>query len=204
VFNHQIPWVEGNLNMTTLAPTIYIRTFPRAAGWLRDVTLIVLGASFVAGLAQIEIPLPFTPVPITGQTFGVLLVGAALGSKRGAAALITYLVLGTIGLPFFAGGASGLNILIGATGGYLIGFIIAAYVIGLLAERGLERNVRTSIIPFLVGTGIIYICGVAWLAVVLGSFTHALTAGLMPFLIGDTIKLFAAALMLPAAWKLVR
>jgi biotin transport system substrate-specific component len=204
VFNHQIPWVEGNLNMTTLAPTIYIRTFPRAAGWLRDVTLIVLGASFVAGLAQIEIPLPFTPVPITGQTFGVLLVGAALGSKRGAAALITYLVLGTIGLPFFAGGASGLNILIGATGGYLIGFIIAAYVIGLLAERGLERNVRTSIIPFLVGTGIIYICGVAWLTVVLGSFTHAPTVGLLPFLIGDMIKLFAAALMLPAAWKLVR
>jgi biotin transport system substrate-specific component len=113
-------------------------------------------------------------------------------------------MLGTTGLPFFAGGAHGLNILIGATGGYLIGFIIAAYVIGFLAEKGLERNVRTSIIPFLVGTGIIYICGVAWLTVVLGSFTHALTAGLFPFLIGDTIKLFAAALILPAAWKLFR
>jgi biotin transport system substrate-specific component len=189
--------------MTTLAPTIYIRTFPRAAGWLRDVTLIVLGALFVAGLAQIEIPLPFTPVPITGQTFGVLLVGAALGSKRGAAALITYLVLGTIGLPFFAGGASGLNILIGATGGYLIGFVIAAYVLGLLAERGLERNVRTSLLPFLIGTVIIYVCGVAWLAVVLGNFSKAIAAGLLPFLIGDMIKLLAASLALPAAWKLV-
>jgi biotin transport system substrate-specific component len=132
-----------------------------------------------------------------------LLVGAALGSKRGAVSLASYLAMGVFGLPFFAGGAHGLDILVGATGGYLIGFVISAYIIGLLAEQGLERNMRTSIIPFLVGTIIIYVCGVAWLAVVLGSFTDALTAGLLPFLIGDTIKLFAAALMLPAAWKLV-
>ncbi|HKG54157.1 MAG TPA: biotin transporter BioY, partial [Anaerolineales bacterium] len=193
-----------NLNMITLAPTIYTRTFPRAVGWLRDVALIVLGALFVAALAQIQIPLPFTPVPITGQTFGVLLVGAALGSKRGAASLISYLVLGTIGLPFFAGSTHGLNILIGATGGYLIGFVIAAYGVGLLAERGLERNVRTSIIPFLGGTVIIYLCGVAWLAVVLGSFSKALAAGFIPFLIGDAIKLIAASLTLPAVWKWAR
>ena len=190
--------------MTTLAPTIYTRTFPRTAGWLRDVILVLLGALLVAGLAQIEIPLPFTPVPITGQTFGVLLVGAALGSKRGAASLISYLVLGTIGLPFFAGGAHGVNILIGATGGYLIGFIIAAYVIGFLAEKGLERSVRTSIVPFFVGTVIIYVFGIAWLTAVLGSFSEALVAGLLPFLIGDAIKLIAASLALPAAWKLVR
>jgi biotin transport system substrate-specific component len=91
----------------------------------------------------------------------------------------------------------------GATLGYLIGFVIAAYVIGLLAERGLERNVRTSLIPFLVGTVIIYICGVAWLAIILGSFGEAIAAGLLPFLIGDTIKLIAAALVLPGAWKFV-
>jgi len=187
--------------MTTLAPTIYTRTFPRAAVWLRDVILILLGALFVAALAQVEIPLPFTPVPITGQTFGVLLVGAALGSKRGASSLATYLTLGMIGLPFFAGGAHGLDIVLGATGGYLIGFVIAAYVIGLLAERGLERSVRTSILPFLAGTVIIYLCGVTWLAVVLGSLSKALAAGLIPFLIGDAIKLVAAALVLPAAWK---
>lgn len=189
--------------MITLASTVYTRTFPRTAGWLRDVILILLGALFVAALAQIEIPLPFTPVPITGQTFGVLLVGAALGSKRGAASLISYLALGTIGLPFFAGGAHGLNILIGATGGYLIGFVVATYVIGLLAERGLERNVRTSLLPFLIGTVLIYVCGVAWLAIVLGSFSKAIAAGLLPFLIGDSIKLIAASLALPAAWKLV-
>ena len=190
--------------MTTLASTIYTRTFPRAASWLRDVILITLGALFVAALAQIEIPLPFTPVPITGQTFGVLLVGAALGSKRGAASLASYLAMGTVGLPFFAGGAHGLDILLGATGGYLIGFVIAAYIIGLLAERGLERSIRTSIIPFLIGTGFIYVCGVAWLAVFLGNFSKALAAGLFPFLVGDVIKLVAASLTLPAAWKLLR
>jgi biotin transport system substrate-specific component len=190
--------------MTTLAPTIYTRTFPRTVGWLRDLTLILLGALFIAALAQVEIPLPFTPVPITGQTFGVLLVGAGLGSKRGAVSLASYLALGLFGLPFFAGGAHGLDILIGATGGYLIGFIIAAYVVGLLAERGLERSVRTSLIPFLVGTVIIYVCGIAWLTAVIGSFSKALVAGLLPFLIGDVIKLIAASLVLPAAWKLVR
>lgn len=190
--------------MTTLAPTIYTRTFPRAAAWLRDATLILLGALFVAALAQVEIPLPFTPVPITGQTFGVLLVGAALGSKRGAASLVSYLAMGMFGLPFFAGGAHGLDIVLGATGGYLIGFILAAYVIGLLAERGLERSVRTSLVPFLVGTVIVYICGVVWLSILLGSFSKAIAAGLLPFLVGDAIKLVAAAVALPAAWKLVQ
>jgi biotin transporter BioY len=149
VFNPNVHKKEKH-NMTTLAPTLSNRFLPHAAGWLRDVILIVLGALFVAVLAQIEIPLPFTPVPITGQTFGVLLVGAALGSKRGAASLASYLSMGIVGLPFFAGGAHGLDILIGATGGYLIGFVVAAYVIGLLAERGLERSMRTSMIPFLI------------------------------------------------------
>lgn len=190
--------------MTTLAPILSNRYFPSTAQWLRDLLLIVAGSLLVAALAQVEIPLPFTPVPITGQTFGVLLISAALGSKRGAASLALYLTEGTLGLPFFAGGASGFSVLTGATAGYLAGFVIAAYVVGLLAERGLERSVRTSILPFLVGTFIIYACGVAWLAVVLGSFNHAIAAGFVPFVIGDAIKLLAAALVLPAAWKLVK
>lgn len=188
--------------MTTLAPTLSLRYFPRAANWLRTLTLIVLGSLFIAALAQVEIPL--FPVPITGQTFAVLLIGAALGSKRGAASMLLYIAEGAIGLPFFAGGASGFGILTGATAGYLLGFVVAAYVIGLLAERGLERSVRTSFIPFLVGTVIIYVCGVSWLAVVTKSFGTAIKVGLLPFLIGDAIKLVAAALALPAAWKLVR
>jgi biotin transport system substrate-specific component len=95
-------------------------------------------------------------------------------------------------------------VLIGATAGYLVGFVVAAYVIGLLAERGLERSVRTSFVPFFVGTLIIYLFGIAWLAVALGSFSKAVAAGLLPFLIGDAMKLAAAALALPAAWKLVK
>ncbi len=190
--------------MTTLAPTLSLRYFPSAASWLRDLILIVLGSLFVAALAQVTIPLPFTPVPISGQTFAVLLVGAALGSKRGAAALALYVAEGAIGLPFFADGASGMSVLTGATAGYLVGFVGAAYVVGQLADRGLERSVFTSIIPFLIGTVIIYACGVTWLAVVLGSFSKAITLGLVPFLIVDSIKVLAAALALPAAWKIVK
>jgi biotin transport system substrate-specific component len=166
--------------------------------------LIVFGALFVAIFAQVKIPLPFTPVPLTGQTFAVLLVAAALGSKRGAASMAFYVALGAFGLPFFAGGASGMAYLSGATLGYLIGFVLAAYVVGLLAERGLERNIRTSVIPFLVGTVIIYACGVLWLALILGDFGNALAAGFIPFVIGDAIKLIAAALALPAAWRLAK
>jgi biotin transport system substrate-specific component len=188
--------------MTTLAPTLSKRYFPRTAAWMRDLLLIVTGSLFVSAFAQIKIPLQ--PVPITGQTFAVLLVGAALGSKRGAASLALYLIEGTLGLPFFAGGASGFGYIVGTTGGYLIGFVVAAYVIGLLAEHGLERTMRTSIIPFLAGTLVIYFCGVSWLAVVLGSFSKAVLAGLLPFLIGDAIKLIAAALALPATWKLAK
>lgn len=190
--------------MTTFAPTVSARAFPNLSSKVRDVILIVAGSLLLAALAQIEIPLPFTPVPITGQTFGVLLIGAALGSRRGAATLLLYFIEGGLGLPFFAGGASGLGIFTGATAGYLVGFVIAAYVVGLLAERGLERSMRTSIVPFLVGTVIIYICGVAWLSIVLGGLGKAIVAGVLPFLMGDAIKLIAAALVLPAAWKLVK
>lgn len=187
--------------MTTLAPALYTRTFPRAASWLRDVTLILLGTLLTAVLAQVKIALPFTPVPLTGQTFAVLLLGAVLGSRRGTASMVLYIALGAVGLPIFAGGASGVDYLTGATLGYLVGFVIAAYVVGLLAERGLERNVRTSLIPFFIGTVIIYACGVAWLSILLGSVSKAIGAGLLPFLAGDAIKLVAASLALPAAWK---
>jgi len=188
--------------MTTLAPTLSARYFPRTTEWIRSLFLIVLGSLLLAALAQIEIPLQ--PVPITGQTFGVLLIGAVLGSKRGAATIILYLTEGALGLHFFAGGASGMGILTGATAGYLIGFIVAAYAIGWLAERGLERSVRTSVIPFLVGTVIIYIFGVAWLSTVVGGLGKAIQLGMLPFLIGDAIKLILASLALPTAWKFIK
>ena len=189
--------------MTTLAPILSTRYFPRTAAWLRDLFLITLSALFVAAFAQIRIPLPFTPVPLTGQTFAVLLVGAALGSKRGAASLVLYTLMGTVGLPFFAGGASGLAYMSGPTLGYLGGFVIAAYVVGLLAERGLERSVRTSLGPFLIGTLVIYLFGVGWLAFLFG-VKQALALGVLPFLVGDAIKLVLAALALPGAWTLAK
>ena len=190
--------------MATLAPTLYSRGLPRVPAWLRDLSLILAASLLLGALAQVEIALPFTPVPITGQTFGVLLIGAALGSSRGAASILVYLAEGVLGLPFFAGGARGLSVLTGATAGYLVGFVVAAYVVGRLAERGLEKSLRTSIVPFVLGTAVIYAFGVAWLSTILGGITEALRFGLLPFLFGDAVKLVAASLALPAAWRLVR
>ena len=185
--------------MTTFAITFYSRTFPRSNKRLRDLTLIFGGVIFVALLAQIKIPLTITPVPLTGQTFAVLFVGATLGSKRGAASLILYTALGAGGLPFFAGGASGVDYITGATMGYFVGFVLAAYLIGKMAERGLERNLQTSLLPFAVGTLVIYLFGAGWLAIFLGA-GNALVLGVLPFLIGDAIKLVFAALVLPVAF----
>ena len=170
---------------------------------MRDLLIVFSGVIFVALLAQVRIPLPFTPIPLTGQTFAVLLVGATIGSKRGAASLTLYTVLGAFGLPIFAGGAAGIAYLAGPTLGYLVGFIVASFVIGCLAECGLERSLRTSLLPFLIGTLIIYAFGVGWLALLLG-VDKALALGVLPFIVGDVIKLALAALALPAAWKLVR
>jgi biotin transport system substrate-specific component len=189
--------------MSTLAPTLSKRYFPHAAAWLRDLALITLSALFVAVLAQVRIFLPFTPVPLTGQTFGVLLVGAALGSKRGLASLSLYTALGLAGLPVFTGWSSGLAHLLGLTGGYLFGFLAAAWLVGRLAERGLERSLRTSLLPFAAGTLVIYLCGTGWLALQLG-LAQALALGVLPFLIGDLLKLLAAALLLPGVWKFAK
>lgn len=189
--------------MTALAPTLTARALPRTSSWLRDLGLILAGSLFVAILAQISIPLPFSPVPITGQTFAVLLVGAALGSRRGLASMTLYVLEGALGLPFFAGGSGGVHVLIGATAGYLAGFLAAAYLSGWLAEHGWDRRFRSSILIFIGGNLIIYVFGVAWLAIVLGSLQKAILAGLLPFLIGDALKLLGAALALPAAWRLV-
>ena len=188
---------------TTLAPTLLSRGLPRVNRRVRDLLLVISGSLFVAGMAQVRIPLPFSPVPITGQTFAVLVVGATLGSRRGAASLALYLLQGMLGLPFFAGGARGLSILLGPTGGYLVGFVIAASLVGLLATRGLDRRVPSAMLAFLTGEIVIYMFGVTWLSFYLG-FQHAITAGFLPFLAVDAIKLVAAGLVLPAAWALVK
>jgi len=188
--------------MTTLAPTLTSRFLPAVDQKSRDLLLVTIGALLVALLAQVKIPLPFTPVPLTGQTFAVLLVGAALGSRRGAASMSLYAALGIAGLPVFAGGATGAAYVFGPTGGYLLGFIVAAYIIGRLAERGLERSLRTSLLPFLIGTLVIYALGAGWLAFYVGP-QAAFAKGVLPFLPGDALKLVLAALALPTAWKML-
>jgi biotin transport system substrate-specific component len=188
--------------MLTIVPTLYDRHLPVTLPIWRDIFLITSGSLLVAIFAQIAIPLPFTPVPMTGQTFAVLLVGAALGSKRGAASLGLYTLEGALGLPVFAAARSGLT---SATAGYLFGFVAAAYIIGLLAEHGLDRSWRTSLVPFFIGSIVIYLFGATWLGVYLHlDIFHTLQLGVVPFLPGDVLKMAAAALALPAAWKMVQ
>lgn len=169
----------------------------------RDLLLIGGGAALVALLSQIELPLH--PVPLTLQTLGVLLVGAALGWRRGVAALGLYVAAGAAGLPIFSGGGAGLAKLTGPTGGYLLGFVVAAALVGYLAERyALDRSLPGTALAMLLGTAVIYALGLGGLHLSLGlSGSALLTAGLTPFLLGDALKLGLAALLLPAAWAWV-
>ena len=173
-------------------------------GLLKDMALIGAGSAFVAVSAQISIPLPFTPVPITGQTLAVLLVGAVLGSKRGAIALMAYLIEGIIGIPVFAGGTGGIGKLLGPTGGYLIGFIASSYLVGLLSEKGWDKSYRGSILAMGVGNAAIYLFGIPWLMVVTGvSLKGALFMGFLPFVPGDAVKLLIASIAMPVTWRII-
>ena len=192
--------------MTALAQALRSHDPSRAKPAI-DVVLVVLGSLTMALLAQVSVPLPFTPVPVSGQTLGVLVVGGALGSGLGAAAMALYLAEGAIGLPFFAEGRSGVELLgfSSATGGYLWGFVAAGYVVGRLTEKGWDRAIGSSLGAMLIGEVIIFTMGVAWLAQALDiSAEAALEAGLYPFIVGDVLKLAIAAGILPAAWRLVR
>jgi biotin transport system substrate-specific component len=165
------------------------------------VLLVVGAAGFVGALAQISIHLSFTPVPITGQTLGVLLAGTALGWRRAAAAMALYAVAGVAGVPWFAAGSSGYA---SASFGYIVGFFFAATACGYLAGRGADRSVLKSLPAMVVGEIIIYAFGLTWLALDLHYGAAAtLTAGFTPFVAGDAIKAAIAAGLLPAAWRLV-
>jgi biotin transport system substrate-specific component len=170
------------------------------------IVAILAGSLFVAALAQVQIRLWFTPIPITGQMLGVLLVAATLGPELGAASLLLYLAEGAIGLPFFAGAASGWSLLALSSvyGGYLWGFVVAAGVVGALARRGWDRSLRGSISAMLLGEMALYALAIPWLAAAAGvSVQKALELGLYPFVLGDALKLLAAAGALPVAWRLV-
>ncbi len=192
------------MQTTYPARTIAFAVVPRST--VNTIALLFGFAMLTALAAQIRIPIPGTPVPITGQTFVVLLAGATVGSRLGAGSQAIYWLLGAIGLPFYANASGGWEAATGATAGYLVGFIAAAWVVGALAERGQDRTVASAVPAFLAGNAIIYLFGVPWLMYSVDAFdtiTAALVAGFTPFVVGDLIKVVLAGLLLPAAWKLV-
>ena len=169
---------------------------------VRDLVLVVAGAGFIGLLAQWSIPLPGTPVPLTLGTFAVLLTGASLGGLRALLSVGTYLVAGGLGVNWFADHKDGWG---GATFGYVIGFVIAATLVGWLAQRGGDRTVAKTVVTMVLGNLVIYAVGVSWLMNAIGMDLQAgLKAGMTPFLLGDAIKIAAAAGLLPAAWSLVK
>ena len=181
-----------------------IRVGERLSSRARHVALIVAGALFIYLSALVVIPISGNPVPITGQTFGVLLVGGALGFRRGLAAVLLYVLLGVVGLPFFAEGKGGLTIVLGATGGYLVGFVLAGALVGRLAELGWDRHLAGAIGAMAIGNALIYVIGLPWLAYVAHfDAATAIQKGLVPFLVGDVLKLVLAAVVFPAAWWVV-
>ncbi len=183
------------------AATLRLAVFPRV-GLVADTALVLAGTGLVAAAAQVSIP--FQPVPLTGQTFAVVLVGTSLGVVRGAASLALYLWLGVAGAPIYADGNHGWSVLTGATGGYIVGFVLAAAATGYLAERGWDRRFSSAVGAMLTGNVIIYAVGLPWLAVVLNTnLEQTLEFGLYKFVPGDLLKLYLAAALLPTAWRVV-
>ena len=173
----------------------------------RDVTLVVGGALFTALCAQIVVHLGFTPVPITGQTFAVLAVGGALGSRCAMASQALYWLLGAIGLPFYADATGGWTRATGSTLGYFFGFVVAAGIVGWYADRRNDRNFVMSLSAMALSTAVIYFFGAVWLAHSIGvpvatGDTNAISLGVAPFLAGDAVKLVLAALVSPVGWAL--
>ena len=169
---------------------------------IREIVLVATGSILIALAAQFYFPLPFSPVPITGQTFAVLLLAALYGHNRGGLTVLTYLILGIAGRPVFASGAFGIATIIGPTGGYLVGFLPAAYIVGLLSKKGWDRKVWTTATSMIIGNVIIYLAGITWLSRFVG-WDNVLHLGLIPFLIGDGAKIALATLLLPTGWKLI-
>ena len=192
----------GQRGLTIADFLVPIRLGERLGTRVRHLALIAAGVLIVSLSAQIYIPT--VPVPFTGQTFGVLLVGGALGFRRATIALLAYILIGTLGVPVFSEGRFGLGIVTGVTGGYIIGFVFAAAIIGRLAELGWDRRVGGAVGAMLIGNVVIYAIGVPWLAVVANLSPEAAIAnGFTPFLLWDLVKLGLAGAAFPLAWWVV-
>jgi biotin transport system substrate-specific component len=178
---------------------------------VRNAVLVLGFVAFIAASAQVAIPLPFTPIPMTLQTFAILAGAGALGANRAVAGTLTYLVAAAAGAPILAGEfaargeALSAGRIFGASGGYLVGFVVAAYLVGRISGAGASKRVSSTFAAFIVGTAVIYAFGVSWLAVSMGqSFGWALENGMLPFIAGDFLKALAAGLVLPSLWKLTK
>lgn len=189
------------MNDTALRYPVFAEVFWPEKSMTRDVFLVVAGSWLMAAAAQVQIPL--WPVPVTGQTFGMLLLGALLGSRKGAAAMLAYLGQGAVGLPFFAGGAAGLARLAGPTGGYLGGMVLTAFLVGFLCERGWDRRFYTAVPAMLAGNLILYAFGLPWLALFVG-WGQVVEVGFLPFVSGDILKIVLAAVALPLGWRVLK
>jgi biotin transport system substrate-specific component len=176
---------------------------PLSSGLLKDALLVLGGSLFVALCAQVAVHIPFSPVPITGQTFAVLLAGALLGSRRGALSVLAYLAQGIAGLPVFAGGGSGPFWLLGPTGGYLVGFVATAWVVGWLRDHLGDGSITGTVVILLAGSATTYLFGLLWLIRFVGP-DAALMQGLLPFVPGDLIKIALAGLVLSQSPRLTK
>ncbi|MDF1545446.1 MAG: biotin transporter BioY [bacterium] len=186
--------------MTTRTISIY--SIFRPASWAAELPLLLSFNLLLVACSYISINLPFSPVPITGQSFGVLLIAMAIGRVRGTAVVMAYLIEGALGLPVFAGGSAGIAKFFGPTGGFLLGFPLAAWLVGTLADRGWDRNYFRSAAAMTIGTGLIFIAGLSWLSQFVPS-ASLLTLGLVPFMPGAVIKISVAAIVLPTLWRFV-
>lgn len=188
----------SNLTLSIGRPTIADRVFAR--GLPMDIALIAAGAGLTAIAAQVAIPL--WPVPVTGQTLAVLLVGSTLGALRGTLSMVLYAVLGIVGVPVFSDATHGLSIIMGPTGGYIIGFIFAAAFTGWLAQRAWDHRIVGAILSFLAGTVVTFLIGLPWLAVSLHlNLEQTLQFGLYPFVVGGLVKALLAAGIVRLAWR---
>lgn len=181
-----------------------VRPEEKTRAFVFDALSVVGGSLFIALFAQLAIPLPFTIVPLTLQTLAVLLIGALLGKNRGVLAVLLYIIEGAIGLPFFAGGASGLGRILGMTGGYMLGFLCAAYLIGFLLERGSKEKFWQVTLAMIAGTTLILGLGALWLSFYVGGMKMAFLLGVLPFLAGEGLKIAIAASLVPSGWKMIR
>jgi biotin transport system substrate-specific component len=171
----------------------------------RNVVLVAMGVLFTALLAQVSVPVPGSPVPVTGQTLAVVLTAASLGPARGVAVQAVYILAALVGLPFYSEASGGWDVVVGATGGYVFGFIPAAFLIGLAARHGADRRFRTSVPLFVAGQAVVFAIGVPWLALATGmSAAQALDAGFYPFILGGLVKAAVAAAVLGGAWRVAR